>query len=249
MLVMELWRHMKGHFWVAFWEQCALRRDVKKSNFSWKSYIFSFCVACMLGTFWLMPFTLVINLPWFLSLRTLYIQVSFEANSQISSKWLFCYKICPQMFPFSFYFIDTGIFSIYNEDSKLCAEAQNSSAVITTTCDEHNKFQKFRWVSATQLLSVALKLCLGVLTKNDEAAITLESCNRTNELLLWECRNETLATYGKDLFFNYGKGKGKKIRLSKGSGKGSRWKIHGTAANVCSQHYEGEYWKSISISR
>uniref|UniRef100_A0A8C8BHX7 MRC1 protein n=1 Tax=Otus sunia TaxID=257818 RepID=A0A8C8BHX7_9STRI len=135
----------------------------------------------------------------------------------------------------------SGIFSIYNEDSKLCAQAQNSSSVITTTCDEHNKFQKFRWVSATQLLSMALKLCLGVLSKDDEAAITLESCNRTNELQWWECRNETLATHGKDLFFNYGKGKGKKVRLSKGSGKGSRWKIHGTADNVCSQRYEDIY--------
>ncbi|XP_074430638.1 macrophage mannose receptor 1-like [Larus michahellis] len=136
---------------------------------------------------------------------------------------------------------DSGIFSIYNEDSKLCAQAQNSSSVVTTTCDEHNEFQKFRWVSATQLLSVALKLCLGVLTKDEEAAITLESCNRTNELQWWECRNETLATHGKDLFFNYGKGKGKKIRLSKVSGKGSRWKIHGTTDSVCSQRYEDIY--------
>ena len=147
----------------------------------------------------------------------------------------------PQMLAFSFYFIDSGIFSIYNEDSKLCAQAQNSSSVITTVCDEHNEFQKFRWVSATQLLSMALKLCLGVLSKDDEAAITLETCNRTNELQWWECRKETLATHGKDLFFNYGKGKGKKIRLSKESGKGSRWKIHGTADSVCSQRYEGEY--------
>ncbi|KFP60799.1 Macrophage mannose receptor 1, partial [Cariama cristata] len=139
------------------------------------------------------------------------------------------------------YFIDSGIFSVYNEDSNLCAQAQNSSSVITTTCDEDNEFQKFRWVSATQLLSMALKLCLGVLTKDDEAAITLEPCNRTNELQWWECRNEMLATHGKDLFFNYGKGKGKKIRLSKGSGKGSRWKVHGTADNVCSQRYEDIY--------
>ncbi|XP_054027132.1 macrophage mannose receptor 1 [Dryobates pubescens] len=131
-----------------------------------------------------------------------------------------------------------GVFSLYNEDSKLCAEAQNSSSVITTTCDEHNAFQKFRWVSAVQLLSVALKLCLGVFTKEEEAAITLESCNRTNELQWWECRNEMLTTHGKDLFFNYGKGKGKKIRLSKGSGRGSRWKIRGTGESVCSQRYE-----------
>ncbi|XP_009079447.1 PREDICTED: macrophage mannose receptor 1-like [Acanthisitta chloris] len=135
----------------------------------------------------------------------------------------------------------SGIFSIYNEDSKLCAQAQNSSSIITTTCNEHDEFQKFRWVSAKQLLSVALKLCLGVLTKNDDAAVTLESCNRTNELQWWECRNETFATYGKELFLSYGKGKGKKIRLSEGSGKGSRWKIHGTTDSVCLQRYEDIY--------
>ncbi|KFV05821.1 Macrophage mannose receptor 1, partial [Pterocles gutturalis] len=140
-----------------------------------------------------------------------------------------------------FYFIESRIFSIYNEDSKLCAQAQNSSSVITTACDEHNEFQRFRWVSATQLLSMALKLCLGVLSKDDEAAITLESCNRTNELQWWECRNEMLATHGKDLFVNYGKGKGKKIRLSKFVSKGSRWKIHGTADSVCSQRYDDVY--------
>lgn len=151
------------------------------------------------------------------------------------------------MFALSFYFIGRGIFSIYNEDNKLCAQAQNSSSVITTTCDEHDEFQKFRWVSPTQLLSMALKLCLGVLAKDDEAAITLESCNRTNELQWWECRNETLATHGKDLFLSYGKGKGKKVRLSKVSSKGSRWKIHGSADSVCSQRYEGEYWNSISM--
>ncbi|CAN8184992.1 unnamed protein product [Coccothraustes coccothraustes] len=134
-----------------------------------------------------------------------------------------------------------GTFSIYNEDNKLCAQAQNSSSVITTTCDERDEFQKFRWVSPTQLLSMALKLCLGVLSKDDEAAITLESCNRTNELQWWECRNETLATHGKDLFLNYGKGKGKKMRLSKVSSKGSRWKIHGSVDSVCSQRYEDIY--------
>ncbi|XP_030908399.2 macrophage mannose receptor 1 [Melopsittacus undulatus] len=136
---------------------------------------------------------------------------------------------------------ESGIFSFYNEDSKLCAQAQNSSSVITTTCDEHNEFQQFRWISAKQLLSVGLKLCLGVLSKDEEAAITLESCNSTNELQWWECRNDMIATYGKDLFFNYGKGKGKKIRLSNGLGKGSMWKIYATADSMCSQRYEDIY--------
>ncbi|KGL73953.1 Macrophage mannose receptor 1, partial [Tinamus guttatus] len=129
-------------------------------------------------------------------------------------------------------------FSIYDEDSKLCAQVQNTVSIITTTCEEHNEFQKFKWVSATQLLSVGLKLCLGVLSRDDDAIITLQVCNTTDELQWWECRNDTLATQGNDLFFNYSKGKGKKIRLEKGSSNGSKWKIYGTTDNVCSQHYE-----------
>ncbi|KAK2531290.1 macrophage mannose receptor 1 [Columba livia] len=171
---------------------------------------------------------------------------SFTTSLQVSGKSLSSaeyggLQVLTHAFLMSSLVDSSGIFSIYNEDSKLCAEAQNSSSVITTTCDERNEFQKFRWVSATQLLSMALKLCLGVLTKADEAAVTLESCNRTNELQWWECKNGTLATHGKDLFFNYGKGKGKKIRLSRLLGKGSKWKIHGTEYNVCSQRYEEIY--------
>uniref|UniRef100_A0A803Y4X6 Macrophage mannose receptor 1 n=1 Tax=Meleagris gallopavo TaxID=9103 RepID=A0A803Y4X6_MELGA len=135
----------------------------------------------------------------------------------------------------------SGIFLIYNEDSKLCAQALNSSSVITAMCNEKNELQRFRWISATQLLSMGMKLCLGVLTKDDEAAITLETCNRTNELQRWECKDEALSIQGKDLFLNYGKGKGKKIRLSKESGKGSRWRIHGTAGSICSRPYEDMY--------
>ncbi|NWX97025.1 MRC1 protein, partial [Nothoprocta ornata] len=133
---------------------------------------------------------------------------------------------------------ESGIFSIYDEDSKLCAQVQNTVSIITTTCEQHNEFQKFRWISATQLLNVGLKLCLGVLSMDNDAIITLKACNKSDELQRWECRNDTLATQGNDLFFNYSKGKGKKTRLEKGSSNGSKWKIYGTTESVCSQHYE-----------
>lgn len=145
------------------------------------------------------------------------------------------------MFALSFYFTGSGIFSIYNEDNKLCAQAQNSSSVITTTCDEHDEFQKFRWVSPTHLLSMALKLCLGVLTKDYDAPVTLEPCNKTNQLQWWECGNDSLLLYDSFLFLNYGKGKGKKIRVSTLFRRGNRWKIHGSGDGMCSQRYEGEY--------
>uniref|UniRef100_A0A8C6YLE7 Macrophage mannose receptor 1-like n=1 Tax=Nothoprocta perdicaria TaxID=30464 RepID=A0A8C6YLE7_NOTPE len=135
-------------------------------------------------------------------------------------------------------FSSSGIFSIYDEDSKLCAQVQNTVSIITTTCEQHNEFQKFRWISATQLLNVGLKLCLGVLSMDNDAIITLKACNKSDELQRWECRNDTLATQGNDLFFNYSKGKGKKIRLEKGSSDGSKWKVYGTTESVCSQHYE-----------
>uniref|UniRef100_A0A8V0XRY1 Macrophage mannose receptor 1 n=1 Tax=Gallus gallus TaxID=9031 RepID=A0A8V0XRY1_CHICK len=136
---------------------------------------------------------------------------------------------------------DSGIFLIYNEDSKLCAQAQSSSSVITAMCNENNELQRFRWISATQLLSMGMKLCLAVLTQDDGAAITLETCNRTSKLQRWECKDEALSIQDKDLFLNYGTGKGKKIRLSKESGKGSQWKIHGTAGSICSRPYEDIY--------
>lgn len=228
------------HFWLAFGEQCALRKDVKMKKNYYECYISSFCVACIFRTFWWMSLILLIKLPGFLSLLTLNIQFFVVASCQIASNWPFSYCISPQIFAFWFCFIDSGKFLIYNEDSKLCAQAQNTSSVITAPCDEHNEFQQFRWISAMHLLSMGMKLCLGALAKEDEVAVTLETCNRTNELQQWGCRNETLAIKGNDLFLNYGKGRGKKIRLSKGTGKGSRWKIHGTTHSVCSQHYEGE---------
>uniref|UniRef100_A0A8C2SXV2 Macrophage mannose receptor 1-like n=1 Tax=Coturnix japonica TaxID=93934 RepID=A0A8C2SXV2_COTJA len=140
-----------------------------------------------------------------------------------------------------FFFFSFYVVPIRLNINKLCAQAQNSSSVITTMCNENNELQRFRWISATQLLSMGMKLCLGVLTKDDEAAITLETCNRTSELQRWECKDEALSIQGKDLFLSYGKGKGKKMRLSKESGKGSRWRIHGTVGSICSRPYEDIY--------
>lgn len=168
-------------------------------------------------------------------------------DCHVARNWFISYGNCPQKFAFWFCFIDSGIFLIYNEDSKLCAQAQSSSSVITAMCNENNELQRFRWISATQLLSMGMKLCLAVLTQDDGAAITLETCNRTSKLQRWECKDEALSIQDKDLFLNYGTGKGKKIRLSKESGKGSQWKIHGTAGSICSRPYEGEYWKLISM--
>ncbi|XP_006119560.2 macrophage mannose receptor 1-like isoform X1 [Pelodiscus sinensis] len=139
----------------------------------------------------------------------------------------------------AFQLLDTRVFLIYNEDHKRCVEVQSSSSVTTASCNQDNESQKFRWVSDHQLMSVALKLCLGVPSKKDWIPITLYPCDKASELQKWECRNETLfAIQGEDLFFNYGNKQEKNIMLYKGSGVWSRWKIYGTTDDLCSRFYE-----------
>uniref|UniRef100_A0A8C8RHJ4 Macrophage mannose receptor 1 n=1 Tax=Pelusios castaneus TaxID=367368 RepID=A0A8C8RHJ4_9SAUR len=139
----------------------------------------------------------------------------------------------------TFQLLDTRLFLMYNEDHKRCVQAQSSSSVTTANCNQDNEFQKFRWVSEHQLMSVALKLCLGVPSKKDWVPITLYPCDKASELQKWECRNETLVgIQGEDLFFNYGNKQEKNIMLYKGSGVWSRWKIYGTTDDLCSRSYE-----------
>uniref|UniRef100_A0A8D0GM94 Macrophage mannose receptor 1 n=1 Tax=Sphenodon punctatus TaxID=8508 RepID=A0A8D0GM94_SPHPU len=139
-------------------------------------------------------------------------------------------------------FADDKIFLIYNEDHKLCVQVRSSNSVITGNCNQDNEAQKFRWISDDQLMSVSLKLCLGVPSKTDWVPITLYPCDNTNDFQKWECRNETLlAIQGADLFFNYGNKQEKNIMLYKGSGLWSRWKVYGTTDDVCSRGYEAMY--------
>ncbi|OXB84688.1 UNVERIFIED_CONTAM: hypothetical protein H355_001165 [Colinus virginianus] len=144
--------------------------------------------------------------------------------------------------PAAFPLLDTSTFLIYNEDHKRCVLAQGSNSVTTAPCVQENESQKFRWVSDHQLMSVALKLCLGVPSKKDWVPITLYPCDKASELQRWECRNETLfALQGEDLFFNYGNRQERNIMLYKGSGLWSRWKVYGTTDDLCSRGYEDTY--------
>uniref|UniRef100_A0A8C4UK20 Mannose receptor C-type 1 n=1 Tax=Falco tinnunculus TaxID=100819 RepID=A0A8C4UK20_FALTI len=127
-------------------------------------------------------------------------------------------------------------------DHKRCVLAQSSNSVTTAPCVQENESQKFRWVSDHQLMSVSLKLCLGVPSKKDWVPITLYPCDKASELQRWECRNETLfAIQGEDLFFNYGNRQERNIMLYKGSGLWSRWKVYGTTDDLCSRGYEDTY--------
>ncbi|EMP36986.1 Macrophage mannose receptor 1, partial [Chelonia mydas] len=154
----------------------------------------------------------------------------------------------PKIIPMQYYccgffcFTDTKLFLIYNEDHKRCVQVLSSSSVTTANCNQDSESQKFRWVSDHQLMSVALKLCLGVPSKKDWVPITLYPCDKASELQKWECRNETLfAIQGEDLFFNYGNKQEKNIMLYKGSGLWSKWKIYGTTDDLCSRFYEGMF--------
>ncbi|CAM4522330.1 unnamed protein product [Caretta caretta] len=135
--------------------------------------------------------------------------------------------------------LDNEIFLIYNKDLKRCVQAHSSSSITTATCNQDTESQKFRWVSDHQLMSVALRPCLGVPSKKDQVIITLYPCNKTSELQHWECRNETLlAIQGEDLFFNSGSREKGNLMLQKESDVRSKWKIYGTTDDLCSQGYE-----------
>uniref|UniRef100_K7FSL5 Mannose receptor C-type 1 n=1 Tax=Pelodiscus sinensis TaxID=13735 RepID=K7FSL5_PELSI len=126
-----------------------------------------------------------------------------------------------------------GIFLIYNEDHKLCVKVQNSNSVVIATCNKDDESQKFKWVSDHQILSMALKLCLGVPAMKDQTEISLSPCNKTSELQQWVCRNGTLLAIQGSV-----QNEERKVVLSKGLGSWNRWKIYGTTENVCSQGYE-----------
>ncbi|XP_044280977.1 macrophage mannose receptor 1-like isoform X3 [Varanus komodoensis] len=139
----------------------------------------------------------------------------------------------------AFSVVDTSVFLIYNQDHKLCVEAQTSNYVTSSPCNYKNVAQKFRWISEHQLISVSLKLCLGVSTKVSWTPVTLYPCDTTSALQQWECRNDTLfAIQGTDLYFNYGNRNEKRIMLYHGSGAWSRWKVYGTKDDLCSRGYE-----------
>ncbi|XP_062839902.1 macrophage mannose receptor 1 [Anolis carolinensis] len=138
--------------------------------------------------------------------------------------------------------VDTSKFLIYNQDHKVCVNALSSSYVTTDTCNHENEGQIFRWISSHQLMSISLKLCLGVSSKVDWTPVTLYPCDTDSSLQKWECRNDTLfAIQGADLFFNYGNKNEKRIMLYKGSGLWSRWKVYGTQDDLCSRGYEDTF--------
>ncbi|XP_053915277.1 macrophage mannose receptor 1 isoform X1 [Cuculus canorus] len=134
---------------------------------------------------------------------------------------------------------DTEEFLINNEVSKLCLQASVAQSVRTATCHQDNESQKFRWITDHQLMSVRLNLCLGVLSKDDQAVITLHPCNQTSELQWWECRNESLlAIKGQDLFLSPGDEEYDNVLLKMGLSAKNKWKIYGATDVLCSQGNE-----------
>uniref|UniRef100_A0A8U7NHV1 Uncharacterized protein n=1 Tax=Corvus moneduloides TaxID=1196302 RepID=A0A8U7NHV1_CORMO len=135
--------------------------------------------------------------------------------------------------------IDTETFLLYNKFNKLCLEASIAQSVRTATCNQDNESQKFRWITDHQLMSVKLKLCLGVSLKKDQAMVTLYPCNQKSELQWWECRNESLlAIQGEDLFFSPGNEEHENVLLKKELSAKNKWNIYGAMDVLCSQGYE-----------
>ncbi|NWR15196.1 MRC1 protein, partial [Emberiza fucata] len=138
-----------------------------------------------------------------------------------------------------FCFADIKTFLLYNKVNRLCLEASIAQSVRTATCNQDNESQKFRWITDHQLMSVKLKLCLGVPLKKDQTLVTLYPCNPKSELQWWECRNESLlAIHGEDLFFSPGNEEHENILLKKELSAKNKWNIYGAMDILCSQGYE-----------
>ncbi|XP_058675062.1 macrophage mannose receptor 1-like isoform X1 [Ammospiza caudacuta] len=134
---------------------------------------------------------------------------------------------------------DIKTFLVYNKVNRLCLEASIAQSVRTATCNQDNKSQKFRWITDHQLMSVKLKLCLGVPLKKDQTMVTLYPCNPKSELQWWECRNESiLAIQGEDLFFSPGNEEHDNVLLKKELSAKNKWNIYGAMDILCSQGYE-----------
>ncbi|NXO79202.1 MRC1 protein, partial [Sitta europaea] len=151
------------------------------------------------------------------------------------------YSILTLCYVFSF--TDIKTFLLYNKVNRLCLEASIAQSVRTATCNQDNESQKFRWITDHQLMSVKLKLCLGVPLKKDQAMVTLYPCNQKSELQWWECRNESLlAIRGEDLFFTPGNEEHDNILLKKELSAKNKWNIYGAMEVLCSQGYEDSTW-------
>ncbi|NXW69030.1 MRC1 protein, partial [Hirundo rustica] len=138
-----------------------------------------------------------------------------------------------------FCFTDIKTFLLHNKVNRLCLEASIAQSVRTATCNQDNESQKFRWITDHQLMSVKLKLCLGVPLKKDQAMVTLYPCNQKSELQWWECRNESfLAIRGEDLFFSPGNEEHDNVLLKKELSAKNKWNMYGAMDVLCSQGYE-----------
>lgn len=119
--------------------------------------------------------------------------------------------------------------------------AVSSSVVQTAPCDVSSEAQHFRWISASRIISVSFKLCLGSQNIKDWSKILLLPCKDLSPLQTWECKNETLfGIKGQPLHLNYGNRNEPNVMLYKGAGTWSRWQIYGTKEDLCSRGYQGK---------
>ncbi|XP_055073374.2 macrophage mannose receptor 1 [Misgurnus anguillicaudatus] len=134
---------------------------------------------------------------------------------------------------------DDSSLLIYNEDHNRCVNVISASVVQTAPCDVSSDAQRFRWVSSSRIISVSLKLCLGVQNVKDWQKVILLPCKELSPLQTWECKNETLfGLKGQPLHLNYGNRGEQNMMLYKGNGTWSRWQIYGTKDDLCSRGYQ-----------
>nr|AGN52245.1 mannose receptor c type 1 [Megalobrama amblycephala] len=130
-----------------------------------------------------------------------------------------------------------GNFLIYNVDNNKC---MSSSLERLVNCDQFSNSQQFRWTSKNRILNIFTKKCLGVGSKAVGKTLQWLKCAEDNVLQKWECHSDTLLGLKNESLYLAVNSNGVPV-ISADTGVKSKWTIHGTLNNICSQPYEEMY--------
>jgi len=140
-----------------------------------------------------------------------------------------------QHYIISTYFCAGGHFLIYNVDYNACLSAFLERLV---TCDTNSIRQQFRWTSKNGILNTYTTKCLGVGSKAVGKKLQWLKCEEDNDLQQWECHGDQLLRLKNESLYLDVNDNGVPV-ISADTGTKSKWRIHGTENNICSQPYEG----------
>lgn len=105
-------------------------------------------------------------------------------------------------------------------------------------CDQFSRSQQFRWTSKNRILNTFTKKCLGVGSKAVGKTLQWLKCEDDSVLQKWECHSGTFLGLKNESLYLAVNSNSVPV-ISADTGINSKWTIHGTLNNICSQPYEG----------